>query len=144
MATAEELQKNGIFKPGTNHFAPGNPARWEKGMVVNPAGKPEGTKNKLTSFFFRDLLAAWEEMGVDAIRATAISKPAEFVKIVASLMPKEFAVRAENVADMTDVDLEDAVEVLRSIAEKNRMEKENKTTKILLGDGTTIEHSRPK
>ncbi len=133
-----------LHVPGTGSFAPGNLKRWPPGTSgFHNTGRPEGSRNKLSALFYKDLLASWEEFGVDAMKATAISKPHEFIKIVASLMPKEFAIKSENVADMTDVDLEDAVEVLRAIAEKNRLDKENTSTKILLGDGTTIHH-RPR
>ena len=39
--------------------------------------------------FFRDLCKAWEAMGQPALMAIAWMNPGEFVRVVASLIPKE-------------------------------------------------------
>jgi len=58
----------------------------------NPnAGRPAGARNKLATKFLWDLLAEWEEHGAAALRICRVEKPIEFVKVVASTLPKEFA-----------------------------------------------------
>lgn len=62
---------------------------WEKGKSGNPAGRPLGAKDKFTRKFWLDLADAWERKGIDAIERTIAAEPATFVKVAASLLPKE-------------------------------------------------------
>ena len=55
----------------------------------NPAGRPKGSRNKLSEEFFRDLCDAWKAFGKPALETMAMLYPVEFVRMVASLMPKE-------------------------------------------------------
>jgi hypothetical protein len=52
----------------------------------NPAGRPKGTGNKLPTEFKDDLRAEWQRRGKQALTRLT---PAELVRVVASLMPKE-------------------------------------------------------
>lgn len=40
---------------------------WAKGTSGNPAGRPAGSRNKLSEMFLEDLAADWERNGADAI-----------------------------------------------------------------------------
>jgi hypothetical protein len=57
--------------------------------------------------FLRDLAAEWEAHGASAIRIMRVEKPSEFVKVVASLMPRELDIDTErlviNVLKLTDI-----------------------------------------
>jgi hypothetical protein len=64
------------FKPG---------AEW-KG---NAKGRPKGSRHKLSEAFVADLCATWEEHGIDAIKRVAKNDPASFLRVIASLVPKE-------------------------------------------------------
>jgi hypothetical protein len=64
----------------------------------NKGGRPLGAKTKLTRRVFEDMLKVWIEPsadGVDVNRGTAAlrtlfyERPAEFVRIVASVLPKD-------------------------------------------------------
>jgi len=59
------------------------------GEVLNPHGRPKGSKNKLANSFFTDVLTVWEERGLEAVREMAAMDPASFNRMVASTMPKE-------------------------------------------------------
>ena len=63
----------------------------------NPRGRPLGSKNKLAEDFFRDLHKAWGIMGQAALTATAWTQPADFVRVVAGLMPKVVDITVTNV-----------------------------------------------
>jgi len=62
---------------------------WKPGQSGNPAGRPKGSRNKLSEDFFRDLCDAWQAFGKPALETMAMLYPVEFVRLVASLIPKE-------------------------------------------------------
>jgi hypothetical protein len=62
---------------------------WKPGESGNPAGRPKGSRNKLSEEFFRDLCDAWQAFGKPALETMAMLYPVEFVRLVASLMPRE-------------------------------------------------------
>ena len=62
---------------------------WKPGQSGNPAGRPKGSRNKLSEDFFRDLCDAWQAFGRPALETMAMLYPVEFVRLVASLLPKE-------------------------------------------------------
>ena len=67
-------------------------------------GRPKGSRNKLSEKFFLDLCDAWQAVGKPALMTAAWTDPVGFVRVVASLMPKELdatvtAVDAEQMSD---------------------------------------------
>ena len=70
-------EKTGKRLPPIEHqFKPGNP------------GRPKGSRNKLGEAFIEDLHAAWKKHGMAAIEATIKNQPAQFLKVVARVLPK--------------------------------------------------------
>ena len=63
--------------------------QFKPGQSGNPKGRPQGSRNKLSEEFFRDLCDAWQVFGRPALETMAMLYPVEFVRVVASLMPKE-------------------------------------------------------
>jgi len=55
----------------------------------SPGGRPKGSRNKLSEEFFQDLYDVWQAFGKPALETMAMLYPAEFVRLVASLLPKE-------------------------------------------------------
>lgn len=80
---------NGSRKNGTE-TGPGRPPVEHQFKPGNP-GRPKGARNKLGEKFLEDMLAAWEDKGIGAIERVIIERPQDFLKVVASILPKEIA-----------------------------------------------------
>lgn len=52
-------------------------------------GRKPGSRNKLGEQFVADLRDAWEAYGPEALRRCATEEPAQFVRVIAGLMPKD-------------------------------------------------------
>ena len=74
-------------------------AAWKPGQSGNPAGRPIGARSKLGEIFLQDLQTVWTKHGISALEAAAIEKPAEFVRVIASLLPRQLDVSAAVVID---------------------------------------------
>src|SRR5262245_10047979 len=80
--------------------------QFKPGQSGNPKGRPQGSRNKLSEEFFRDLCDAWQPFGKAALMTAAWTHPIEFVRVVASLMPREFEATITTVTErMSDEQL---------------------------------------
>jgi hypothetical protein len=100
-ATDASSQKD----PNTGRFLPGN-----SGF----GGRPKGARSKLTTEFFDDFYAAWQEHGTMALKQVAEQSPRDFVRAAAMLMPKEFEIKSP-LNDMSDAELADLITAVRSL-----------------------------
>ena len=66
----------------TNHL-------WKTGQSGNPLGRPKGSKNKISEKFLENLYENWERQGANALDKAAENEPMQYVKMVASLVPRE-------------------------------------------------------
>ena len=62
---------------------------WKPGQSGNPKGRPLGSRNKFSEDFLRDFHESWQAFGKPALETMAMLYPVEFVRLVATLMPKE-------------------------------------------------------
>lgn len=69
-----EKQKPQLFKPGQSG---------------NPAGRPKGARSRLSAAFLTALEKHWKDNGEDALVEALKKDPAGYVRIVASLLPKD-------------------------------------------------------
>jgi hypothetical protein len=72
----------------------------------NRGGRPKGSRNKLFAQVFEDILSHWNEpiegrnisKGMAALEVMRKERPAEYVKVVTSLLPKELILGDSTVA----------------------------------------------
>ena len=85
---------------------------WEKGKSGNPAGRVKGSRSKLQENFLKALSDDFEANGIEAIQTMRQEKPADYVRTIASLMPKQLEIERP-LQDMTDDELADSIVALR-------------------------------
>jgi hypothetical protein len=97
---------------------------------MNRAGRPVGSKNRLAARVYDDVFRLWNEpaaegsnlsRGEAALVTLAHEKPAEFIKVVFSILPRDLVI--ENVASTLDDDeLDRMITMLRERALAARQE----------------------
>lgn len=86
--------------PVEHQFKAGNP------------GRPKGARNKLGEQFIEALQADFQEFGKDAVVKVRTEKPDQYLKVIASLMPKDLNINVNQYDGMTDDEL---IERLRAL-----------------------------
>jgi hypothetical protein len=84
--------------PEGRRFQPGNP------------GRPKGSRNKLGEDFIHALHESFQAKGPETIEAVRVERPHEYLKVIASLLPKELKVTTES--DLTDDQLDQRIRQL--------------------------------
>lgn len=91
------------------------PSKDEKGRFVTGnigGGRHKGSRNKLGEQFIDDLYADWQANGVETLQRVREEKPDQYLKVVASILPKDLNVNINHMDDLTDDQL---VQRIRSL-----------------------------
>jgi hypothetical protein len=70
---------------------------WQPGQSGNPAGRPKGARSKLGEEFLKAMLADFEQHGAVVISTVREEKPDQYLKVVASILPKEIEAGEETI-----------------------------------------------
>lgn len=104
------MSDDGITNPEKREKAP----PFEPGNPGGP-GRPKGSRNKLGEAFIQALHDDFEKHGIATIAKVRAEKPDAYVKVIASLLPKEFKI--ETTSDLTDEQLDARIRQLANILE---------------------------
>ena len=90
----------------TPESAGNNRGHWKPGQSGNPAGRPKGARSKLSESFLKALSEDFATNGIEVIEKVRSSRPHEYLKIVAAVLPKQMQLedltpnrRAEDLTD---------------------------------------------
>lgn len=86
---------------------------WKKGESGNTEGRGRANRDKLSRSFMLALSTDFELNGVDAINRVRKSDPASYLRVIASLVPKELEIKNLD-ENLTDEQLTDVIATLRS------------------------------
>ncbi|MFL6797474.1 MAG: hypothetical protein ACJ8F3_08695 [Xanthobacteraceae bacterium] len=82
----------------------------QPGEVRNPRGRPKGSRNKLGEAFIAALHEDFSEHGLEVIQRVRVEEPAQYLKVVASILPRELKV--EHVDSLTEAEIDQRLQHL--------------------------------
>ena len=116
---AKKVKSDGETKPSQYR---GLMEPWKAGQTGNPNGRPKGSRNKLNEDFLRELSADFSALdedgkqnGLRAIERMRINQPSDYVRVLASLLPKEATLTFNQYEEMTDEQLAESIQELYRI-----------------------------
>ena len=88
---------------------------FKPGQIANPHGRPRRSRDRLTEAFLIKMEADWRKHGPDAIAAAREKDPAAYLRVIASLVPKDITLNVENpLAELDDAEVGALVEAARA------------------------------
>jgi hypothetical protein len=99
---ATVVREGPVLRHPSGQFAPGNAWAYTS---ANPSPGRRGSRDKISRDFISALAKDFEVHGAAAIRKMRIKKPADYCKVIASLLPKQFEVREELFDGVSDTEL---------------------------------------
>ena len=104
MVTMSKKKKTGDIipkKPRKLHPAlQANVDRVKRGEKLPGGGRPKGSRTVFAETFLKAFIADFNEHGTDAIETVRREKPADYIKVAASLLPKDFNINMTNEAEL--------------------------------------------
>ena len=91
--------------------------RDDKGRILpGSGGRQKGSQNKLQASFIEALAKDFGEHGEGVVRIVRTERPADYLRIIASCLPKEFFMGEGPVAELSDTELAQVIEFARKKA----------------------------
>ncbi|WP_246807067.1 DUF5681 domain-containing protein [Ensifer sp. ENS05] len=89
--------------------------KFKVGQSGNPAGRPKGARSKLGEAFLEAMNKDFEKHGSAVIAAVRKNKPEQYLRVVASILPKDLNVNINNLDNLTDEQLTERIRELSSV-----------------------------
>src|SRR5262245_63892365 len=81
--------------------------------TANRRGRVKGSRNRLAYGFVEALQRDFEEHGEAVIRIVRVEKPAEYLKVIASILPKELEISdGSRLKELSDEQLDSIIEFI--------------------------------
>ena len=109
---------NGVPYMGTRNMPRPKPSapQWQPGQSGNPKGRPLGSRNKLNEKFILALHDDFEKHGPAVIAEVREKRPEMYLKVIASVLPRELHFKSANAFDgISDEELDHTLESIRRI-----------------------------
>lgn len=81
-------------------------------MGNNGGGRKKGSRNRLTDTFIAAIENDFADHGADALTKLREDDPAAYIKVVASLVPREQILKREQEMDLTELNLGEMVDLM--------------------------------
>ena len=103
-------------------------AVFEKGHP-RMGGRRKGTRDRISTALLEAIAADFEEFGADAVKIARVERPVEYLRVVASLLPKEFEITDNRLKDIPDDELDAFIELARQrrVIDRSADDREDKT-----------------
>ena len=85
---------------------------FEKGRAKT-GGRRKGARDRIGTAFLEELAKDFEEHGAGVIKIARIERPTEYLKIVASTLPREFEITDSRLEDISDGELDALIDFAR-------------------------------
>jgi hypothetical protein len=90
-----------LDRPQNKHLKPVKP-----GEVRNPAGRPKGSRNKLSEAFLAAMADDFLQHGEGVIQKVRETRPHDYLRVIAATLPKQFEMAPPKSAEeLTDAEL---------------------------------------
>ena len=76
-------------------------------------GRRKGSRDKIATALLEAIAKDFEEFGQEAVKIARVERPVEYLRVVASLLPKEFEITDNRLKDIEDDELELLIEQTR-------------------------------
>lgn len=77
-------------------------------------GRRQGARNRISTALLTAFAEDFEKFGEETVRITRVEKPVEYLRIAASLLPKEFEItHSQQLHELSDEELEQFIEQLK-------------------------------
>jgi hypothetical protein len=76
-------------------------------------GRRKGSRDKIATALLEAIAEDFAEHGAEVIKLARVERPTEYLKVVASLLPKEFEITDSRLKDIPDDELDALIEVAR-------------------------------